>query len=68
MIPFNHYYSGVYWGFGTIHRRTGERTAAGDFCYLVRSEETGEIERWEGSYFEDDNLRNFDERVRAVQL
>lgn len=49
MIPFNHYYSGVYWGFGTIHRRTGERTAVGDFCYLVRSEETGEIERWEGT-------------------
>lgn len=68
MIPFNHYFSGVYWGFGTINRMTGERTAVGDFCYLVMSEESGEIERWEGSYFEDENLRNFDERVRMVQL
>lgn len=35
MIPFSHWRSGVYWGFGTLLKKTGQKTAAGPFCYLV---------------------------------
>lgn len=27
MIPFSHWRSGVYWGFGTLLKKTGQKTA-----------------------------------------
>lgn len=66
MKPFNHWRSGLYWGFGTMSKRTGRRTAAGPFCYLVRTE-AGEIERWEGGFCPLPDLC-FDEQVRAERI
>lgn len=66
MIAFNHFLSGLYWGFGTISRLSRGRTATGPFCYLTR-DDAGQIERWEGSYTDLPQLL-FDERIQAVRI
>lgn len=66
MIAFNHFLSGLYWGFGTISRLSRGQTATGPFCYLTR-DDAGQIERWEGSYTYLPELL-FDERIQAVRI
>lgn len=39
MKPWSHWRSGIAWGFGTIWKPTGQRTAEGTFCYLVQYED-----------------------------
>lgn len=66
MIHFSHWLSGLYWGFGTKNRLSGRRTASGPFCYLTR-DDAGQIERWEGLYWDRPRLP-FGQRVRAVRI